>query len=148
MKKIIFNKLSVKILIVIIISYVLIKIFTPVIFLANTPLVNPEFITKLKNTPQTIVQIPGKMLASLNSLNPFNRNPSVPSSTPSDQLASANQVTPPPNIIMKSISKGVYAGKDPATGQSYIKIEAGTKYRVTGTVIIDGKEYPKIEFIE
>jgi len=57
-------------------------------------------------------------------------------------------VTPPPNVIFKEILKGVSTGVNAETGEKYINVKAGTKYRIVGTVTINGKQYPKIEFIK
>jgi len=149
MIKNIFTKTRIKIFLIFLISFFAVKTMVPQIFLADSPRVNPEFIARLQNAPAEIGQMPGKMLASINNslsnLNPFKIKQQTPTI---DQLANAKVVTPQPNMIFKAISKGVSAAEDPQTGQKYIKIEAGTKYRIVGTVTINGKQYPKIEFIE
>ena len=135
MKKVI-NTIRIKILIVVLISFFAVKTIAPQMFLADTPFVSPDFITRLKNYPAELASVPGRLIAGLN---PFGKK---------DEFPDVKIVTPPPNVIFRSISKGVYAGEDPTTGQKYIKVEAGTKYRIVGTVTINGKEYPKIEFGE
>jgi hypothetical protein len=56
-------------------------------------------------------------------------------------------VTPPPGLIFKSVSRGVEASEDIKTKKRYIKISSGAKYRIFGTVTINGREYPRIEFV-
>ena len=124
------TKLRIKILLVILVSFLVVKTGTSQLFLADSPRINTEFISSLKNAP-------GNLIAGITGL--FNRN---------KDFADVKSVTPPENVVFKSISKGVYAGEDPTTGKSYLKVEAGTKYRIVGTVTINGKEYPKIEFVE
>ncbi len=130
MIKNIFTKTRIKILIVVLVSFVVVKTVSPQIFLADSSKINPEFITKLQNAP-------GKMIAGIIGL--FNKN---------NDFANVKIVTPPDDAVFKSISKGVSAAEDPTTGQTLIQVQAGTKYRIVGTVIINGKEYPKIEFVE
>lgn len=135
----------IKILLIFLISFFAVKTVVPQIFLADSPKVNPEFIVRLQNAPAEIGQMPGKMLASisdgLSNLNPFK-------SLTTGQLANVKTATPPSNAVFKAVSKGVSAAENPQTGERYIKVEAGTKYRIVGTVTINGKQYPKIEFIE
>ena len=141
MLKKIFTKTRIKILLVVLVSFFMVKTAAPQIFLANTPKINPSFIARLKNAPTELAQLPANLFPEIANLNPFSKKEN-------DMFANVKSVTPPPNIIFKQATKGVYAGEDPKTGQKYIKIEAGTKYRIVGTVTINGKEYPKIEFIE
>jgi len=163
MLKKIFTKTRIKILLVVLVSFFMVKTAAPQIFLANTPKINPSFIARLKNAPTELAQLPANLFSEIANLNPFLKKENdmfanVKSVTPppnvafskkeNDMFANVKSVTPPPNIIFKQATKGVYAGEDPKTGQKYIKIEAGTKYRIVGTVTINGKEYPKIEFIE
>lgn len=149
MIKNIFTKTRIKILLIFLISFLAVKTMVPQIFLADSPQINPEFIARLQNAPAEIGQMPGKMLASigkgLSNLNPFKVKPQVPTA---GQLAAVKTTTPQSNVLFKLISKGIWAAEDSQTGQKYIKIEAGTKYRIVGTVTINGKQYPKIEFVE
>lgn len=128
-KKII-TKTRIKILLIVLVSFLVVKTGTSQLFIADSPRINPEFIARLKNAPQELAA----------NLNPFKKK--------DDMFADVKSVTPPDNVIFKSISKGVSAAEDPKTGKSYIRVEAGTKYRIVGTVVINGKEYPKIEFVE
>lgn len=134
MKKILM-KTKIKILLVVLISFFIVKYGSPQVFLANTPKLNKD----------NIIQLPSKMLASIASLNPFGKQNK---SNVNDIFANTKPVNVPNSVVFKSISKGVYAGEDPKTGKSYLKIEAGAKYKITGTITINGKEYPRIEFVE
>ncbi len=128
-KKII-TKTRIKILLVILVSFFVVRYGSPQVFFADTPKLNGD----------NIASLPIQMLVAIRNLNPF--------ANQTDTFANSESVTPSANVIFKSISKGVYAGEDPTTGKSYLKIEAGTKYQIVGTVTINGKEYPKIEFVE
>jgi len=156
----IFSNNRIKIALVILITFFTVKTVAPNLFIANSPEINPVFIADIINKPREIAAIPGRFLSSLSNFRLFNfESPSVPE-LPVRQnkvanikvdpkvIAEIKQKTPPSNIIFKYVSKGVSAAEDPGTGTKYIKVEAGTKYRIVGTVVINGKEYPKIEFIE
>lgn len=111
-----------------------VKLLTPNLFLADSPKINPMFIGNTQ-----------RFIAGLGSIKIFNnQNNQVDQST----IAKVKQVTPPPNVVFKYVSKGVSAAEDTVTGEKYIKVEAGTKYRVVGEIEINGVKYPKIEFIE
>lgn len=129
------TKNQLKILIVILVGFFTVKTIAPQVFLADTPLFNPDFVARLRNYPAELAAAPGKIIAGLN---PFKK----------DEFADVKLVTPPDNIVFAPIRKGVYAAEDPTTGKKYIKVNAGTKYRIVGTVTINGKQYPKIEFVE
>jgi hypothetical protein len=135
------SKTRIKILLVVLVSFFMVKTAAPQVFLADSPRVNPEFIARIKNAPTELAQLPGNLIAGIGNLNPFSKKEN-------DMFANVKSVTPPPNVAFKQIAKGVSAAEDPKTGQKYIKIEAGTKYRIVGTVTINGKQYPKIEFVE
>lgn len=140
MLKNLITKTRVKVLFIVLSSFLLVKIASPQIFLADSPKINPLFVAKIKNTPFELARLPSKMIASIINLNPFANKDEV--------ISNVKLVTPPPNIIFKSVAKGVSAAEDPKTGKKYIKIEAGTKYRIAGTVTVNGKQYPKIEFVK
>ena len=127
-------------ILVIFVTFVVVKGFSNMVFMAETPKLNPVFIAQLQNIPQTMGQLPENILAGINGL--FNKKPFTGS------FANVKMITPPPNAVFKAISKGVSAAEDPTTGQTLIQVQAGTKYRIVGTVTINGKEYPKIEFVE
>jgi len=139
MKKII-TKTRVKILLVVLATFLVVKGSSDTVFMAGTPKVNPEFIASLKNAPQELVSVPGKIIAFINKI-PGQKQPS-------GDIAAVQMITPPPNTVFKTISKGVSAAENPLTGQTMIQVQAGTKYRINGTVTINGKEYPNIEFVE
>jgi hypothetical protein len=133
-----FNKIRLKILLALFLSFFLVKNFAPEIFLANTPIINPTFLVKIKNLPSNTIQSTRKLIAQISNL--FNKKES--------QIAEYNKVDIPPGVIFKPVTKKVSAGEDKKTGKVYIKIEPGAKYRIVGTIEIDGKSYPKIEFVD
>ncbi|EKE05283.1 MAG: hypothetical protein ACD_19C00369G0002 [uncultured bacterium] len=150
----------IKIALVILITFFTVKTVAPNLFIANTPRVNPLFIANIINTPARIAAMPGKFLSSLSNFRLFNfESPNSPE-LPVRQnevanikvdpkvIAEIKQKTPPANVVFKYVSKGVSAAEDTATGEKYIKVEAGTKYRIVGEIEINGVKYPKIEFIK
>ncbi len=165
MIKNIFTKTRIKIIIVLVMSFFLVEKLSPQVFIGQTPKINPFFVENLKNSPYLLAnavkewaQKPVNLVANLTNIfrrplqnqqqGSINQGGTQNTTQPAgDIFANVRSVTPPPNVIFKTLSKGVQAGEDPQTSQAFIKVEAGTKYRIVGTVIINGKEYPKIEFV-
>jgi len=123
-----------------------VKIITPNLFIANTPNVNPLFVAKIINTPREIASMPGKFLSNLRNINLFNNQSNI--KIDPEVIVKANQVNPPASALFKYVSKGVSAAEDTQTGQKYMKVDAGTKYKVVGEIEVNGVKYPKVEFIE
>lgn len=144
MKNSIINKQRIKIFLIILVTFIAVNKFTDTVFLANTPRISPVFITSIYNLPSTVIEMPGKTLASIGNLFKKKNNNS---NNNGSQIAKTTIITPAPNIFFQTISTGVSAAEDPQTGQTLIQIQAGAKYKIVGTVTIDGKEYPKIEFV-
>jgi len=149
----IFTKNRIKMVLVLLFTFFTVKTVAPNLFMADSPRINPVFISDVINTPR-------RFLSSLSNFRLFNfGSPSAPE-VPVEQnrvanievdpaeIAKVRQVTPPANVIFKEILKGVSTGVNAETGEKYINVKAGTKYRIVGTVIINGKQYPKIEFIK
>ena len=118
----------------------------PNLFIANTPRVNPVFVAKIMNTPKEIAAMPGKFLANLSNFRLFNNQNNI--QVDPKVIAEIKFKTPPANVVFEYVSKGVSAAEDPATGEKYIKVAAGTKYKIVGEITINGVKYPKVEFIE
>ena len=133
---------------VLLFTFFSVKLVAPNLFIANTPRVNPLFIANVINTPARIAAMPGKFLSSLSNFRLFNFNNETNIKIDPKIIANLKQKTPPANVVFKYVSKGVSAAEDTATGEKYIKVEAGTKYRVIGEIEINGVKYPKIEFIK
>lgn len=123
-----------------------VKIVAPNLFIANTPRVNPVFVAKIMNTPKEIAAMPGKFLANLSNFRLFNNQNNI--QVDPKVIAEIKFKTPPANVVFEYVSKGVSAAEDPATGEKYIKVAAGTKYKIVGEITINGVKYPKVEFIE
>jgi len=149
----IISKNRIKMVLVLLFTFFTVKTVAPNLFMADSPRINPVFISDVINTPR-------RFLSSLSNFRLFNfGSPSAPE-VPVEQnrvanievdpaeIAKVRQVTPPPNVIFKEILKGVSTGVNAETGEKYINVKAGTKYRIVGTVTINGKQYPKIEFIK
>lgn len=145
----IINKL--KILFILFFSFLSIYFFSPIIFLANTPRINPRFITSIKSLPENISSFPGKIIANLSNFfyiqqktSDYQLNQNQTASIPKPiQL-----ITPPSYLEFKPVSKYVEAAEDEKTGNKYLKIKKGAKMKVVGTIEINGKTYPKIKIIE
>lgn len=145
---------------VLFLTYFSVKIVAPNLFIANGPEINKVFIAEMLNKPKEIAALPGKFLSSLSNFKLFNFElPSAPElpvqqnkianfKVDPAEFAKVKQVTPPANVVFKEILKGVSTGVNAETGEKYINVKAGTKYKIVGQIEINGKSYPKIEFIE
>ncbi|MEK7521958.1 MAG: hypothetical protein AAB569_00095 [Patescibacteria group bacterium] len=150
----------IKIVLVLLFTFFTVKTVAPNLFIANSPEINKVFIAEIINKPKEIAAIPGKFLSSLSNFRLFNfESPSAPTipivrnevakiKVDPKVIAEVKQKTPPANVVFEYVSKGVSAAEDPQTGEKYIKVEAGTKYRIVGEIEINGVKYPKIEFIK
>lgn len=165
-----FSNNRIKMVLVLLFTFLAVRAVAPNLFIANSPKINPVFITEIINKPKEIAAMPGRFLSSLSNFRLFNfdysdegaasttvarkrvspafREPIAKVSVNPKVIAEVKFKTPPANLVFKYVSKGVSAAEDPQTGEKYIKVEAGTKYRVVGEIEINGKTYPKIEFVE
>ncbi len=99
---------------------------SPRVFIADSPQVNPNFFAELRKAPADLVA--------------FVRNPFAPGKTDEGVMTAELQVTDAPTgASFTPIAKGVYAAEDPATGQSYVKIEGGTQLEVHNITLEDGR---------
>lgn len=148
-----------KILFSILISILAVKIVAPAVFLADTPRVNPRFIAQLKETPEKIINFPGKMIASLSNIfifqkntdnyNQYNQNQNFNNQVADQPIANQpiKLITPPPYLQFKSVSKYVEAAEDKKNNKIYLNIKEGAQLKIVGTVEINGKIYPKVEIV-
>ena len=141
-----FTTNRIKMILVLLFTFFGVKIVAPNLFIANTPRVNPVFVAKIMNTPKEIAAMPGKFLANLSNFRLFNNQNNI--QVDPKVIAEIKFKTPPANVVFEYVSKGVSAAEDPATGEKYIKVAAGTKYKIVGEITINGVKYPKVEFIE
>lgn len=135
----IFTITRIKLILIVIFTVLVVKAVAPKLFLADSPKINPFFIANTLNSSK-------KLIASIGKLNLNKKDQTV--DTKKNQSSPFQYVTPPPNLVFEFISKGVSAAEDPTTGQKFIKVEAGTKYKIVGEITLNGKKYPKIEFVE
>lgn len=142
----IISKNKIKIVLVLFFTFFTVKTVAPNLFIADSPMINQVFITEILNKPKEIALMPEKFLSSLANFRLFNDKKNI--TDDSRAIADVEYTTPPPDAIFEYVSKGVSAAEDTNTGEKYIKVEAGTKYRVVGTITINGVQYPKIEFLE
>ena len=119
------TQLRAKIFIGIFISFFLVKYFSPQIFIANTPQVNPNFVANILASPSTI-------LAYIRSpFDPETRNNVI-------ETAKMPKANPPPGLQYQPIANGVYAAEDPQTNLRYVKIDKGTKLEIRYITLDDG----------
>ena len=127
----------IKIGITIIVSFMLVQTLSPVVFLANTPQINPQL-------AQNLQLVPARTMA-------FLRNPldSTQAQREVELEQVAKSVTPPSQELnYKPITTGVQAAEDPSTGKKYVKIVAGTELEVKYLTLSDGrvvKVYTKVQ---
>lgn len=123
-------------LIIIILSFLVVKYVSPQVFIANTPTVNPLFIANIMNTPSYIASIPQKIS------NMFIIRTTQP------EIAKVTIKNPPPGLIFKPL-QGVSAqvAEDPATGKKYLNMPAGTKYKLED-IEVNGKMMKVIRIIK
>lgn len=150
----------IKIVLVLLFTFFTVKTVAPNLFIANSPEINPVFIADIINKPREIAAMPGKFLSSLSNFKLFNfESPSAPEfpvkqnevakiQVDPKAIAEVKQKTPPADVVFKEIMKGVSTGVSAETGEKYINVKAGTKYRIVGEIEINGVKYPKIEFIK
>ncbi|GAB4219815.1 MAG: hypothetical protein Fur009_7640 [Candidatus Microgenomates bacterium] len=145
---------KIKIVLILLFSFLGVYVFSPIIFLANTPKINPKFIASIKKMPENIINYSGKLTANIGSLfyNPFYNNQYDQNQVIKDQntniLKPVQLITPPSYLQFKPVSKYVEAAEDAETGKKYIKIKKGARLEVDGEIEINGKKYPKIKIIE
>lgn len=115
----IFSIQRIKLVLVIVGSFMAVKFLSPQVFLADSPKINPVFISKLINAPSYIASLPG-VIGQLWSVRQKTGN-NV------DEIA-AKKV--PPNLIFNSLTKGVEAANDEKNNKVYLKMQPGTSYSV------------------
>jgi hypothetical protein len=112
---------KIKIFEIIIIALMLTISLTPRIFIANSPKINPNFFADLKNIQKNFYAL----IQTNNSH--------------TDALSAIPTVVPPPNLLFKTVARGIQAAEDPATGDRYMKIVDGTQVKVRTFKLKDGR---------
>ncbi len=113
----IFSKLKIKLIFVLVLSFLVVKFLSPQIFLADSPKISPLFIAKLINIPNYVASIP-QTISSL-----FNN-----SATQDINKVAVKNV--PTGLNFSSLSKGVEAAEDTQNNKVYLKIQPGTAYSI------------------
>jgi hypothetical protein len=130
------NIKKIKLFFALVISFFAITLLSPQVFLANTPRINPMFV-------YTIQQLPSNTLAFLN--NSF-RSPTQETSVQKQNAILFSQmppISPPPNLLYKTVSKGIQVATDPITKKSYAKFDMSVPFK-TVEIEINGE---KLKFI-
>jgi hypothetical protein len=121
-------------------------ILSRAIFWHNTPLINPTFILKTQATFQKAVSWPSRFLASLKARKSENTLPkdlsAVPTIIPEKTIDPTSIAS---STVFKPVGDGVSTGTDTATGNKYVRIEAGTVVEVTEYTLIDGRRIQVIK---
>ena len=107
-------------------SFSIMRSLTPRVFVANTPTLNPDFMSTLQKSPIAVFAYLGNIQED---------------ATLKDHLETAKipQATPPKGTNYTSIAKGVYASEGGENEKRYIKIEKGTKLEIHTLVLSDGR---------
>lgn len=130
-------------------SYCIVKIFTPQVFLHNSPSVNPVFIARLKNLPSTTKEV--GQAVTLFATNVFfgKKSGTQPpaSSSQKNIIAGTTPETVPMNLVFSPITKGVAAAEDTVTKKKYVQLKKNTQYHIVQNgIVVNGKAYPVVVF--
>lgn len=141
MKKILY----IKIIIIIIITFISVQILSDEVFYSKSPRINPQFISFLKSVPVTLVSLPSRFLrmiqktgydvANLEKIPGKNelyipRKPGVPSGKIDAVLK---------EIPLQKVSKGIYAGEHNTYDVTVEKIDENSRWVWTDYKLHDGK---------
>ncbi len=128
-----FNQTNTKIKIILVLAaaFLLGSFVSNSIFVASTPIVRSDVMTRLKNLPKDLLNSTKNTIAFMSSLGRSteqNRQQiSAQNQVYTNFIKNEPNVTPPPQVPFKAISKGVYAADDPQTNTRYLKLDSGTK---------------------
>jgi hypothetical protein len=118
------------------ISFAVVKVTAPFVFVENTPQVSSEFIAAVTNLPRTS----SSLIASLFA-------PKKQTETPDAKnvFVDLPKIQVPANLVFAPVAKGVKAAEDTATGKKYVHIDKDTAYH-TEQIEINGKMVTVIRF--
>lgn len=125
-----------KILLILVISFIAVKIFNNTIFIANTPRFNPKFISQIQSLPKNIAAVPHQLAelfkgaVSQNSINKQTAENNNITTGGMQAFMNLPQVVVPKTVKFTPLVKGVLAGEDTNTKTKYVTIEKGTKVQV------------------
>lgn len=117
----------IKIFVSLIFSLLVVTFITPRIFVGETTAFNPRFIAQLKTMPQTTLAF------IRHPLDKETRDNVIETS----QIQNAEVKS---NIEYRPIASGIYAAEDPESGETIVKIDAGTELEVKVIKTDDGRE--------
>jgi hypothetical protein len=112
-----------KIIFILVLSFVVSFIINKTVFLSNTPRINPKFARSIKNLPTT-------SKAFFAQLNQFFTPKNINNTNSEKFFSELPKVNVPKSINYKLVSKGVYAAEDKKSNIKYLKIEKGTQIEV------------------
>lgn len=117
----------IKVFLSLIASLAIVTYITPKAFLADSPKFNPGFLVQLKIIPYTTyayIRYP---------TNEEERNNFI-------GTAGIQTVTAEQNTEYRPVSNGIYAAQNPETGETIVKIDAGTELEIKTIKTDDGGE--------
>lgn len=124
------NTKYIKIGLVLVVSFIVIKFFTPHLFIADSPKINHEFIARIMDMPSNIASI--TRLLNNESQNDNNLAPK--------QIISQQQIDKAyADLSFSEIAKGVQAAEDPTSKVIYFKANEEMKFIKSQMVLPDGK---------
>jgi len=131
-------KQLISIVISLLISFAVVKLTAPVVFVENTPRVSNEFIAMVTNLPQTSRTFIASIFAPRKA----------PAETPIQNVfVDIPNIHVPENLVFAPVTKGVKAAEDVSTGKRYVHINKDTAY-YTEQIEINGKMVTVIRFEE
>lgn len=134
-------------------SYIIVKMMTPQVFIQNSPTLDPQFIANVKDLPALLKKNGNNVILIAGNIIKGIKIGTTPGETISQNaLLGLSQDQIPSGLKFNPFVKGVAAAEDAATGKKYIKMSAGTQYRMSGRtmkVMVGGveKEVPIIEIV-
>ena len=98
------TKLFLKILLSMLVAFTVVTFTSGKIFLADSPMINPNFISSLKTLPSNLLNSPQRFFANKNQTQQLNQYQSLQTN------------------VMKSLAPGVYAKEDDQGNPVYVRV--------------------------
>jgi len=135
-------KTKIKIIAIIGVSLVIVRFVTPKVFIANTPQVNPLFISQIIGLPNKIASLinKGNPKENNNSNEDLNKIAAYKGETSGDKIKPSESTKLPDGSVIFQIGKGAYAAEDRQTNKSYIMFKDDAQVKVYEYTLPDGKK--------
>jgi len=122
---------KIKIILLVLISFILVRVASSTIFIANTPKINTFALARLKNMPILFLNDTKNLFASI-----FKKTAETTNSSLKNNLKKMDQL---PLNAYKIVTKGVYAKEDKETGIIDLRITKDLEFEER-KMKINGKE--------